>query len=187
MVGRVVHDLVAGLGQRADGIGIFVYPIPHEKERGVHVVLVQNVDQHLGILVAPRGVERERDDLVVVLHAVDRQLSLRGGHAHDRGTVHHPENQRDDKHERRAGSNAPPLDAAELLFHGLHLPDFCIILCARSGGICLTARRFGRNIWKSIVFGRDGPDPRRGRRRPQRRTNPGGLRARHGMRKDWSM
>ena len=49
----VVHDLVARVVQRLDGLRVFVHPVPDHKKGGLHIVLSQNVNELLGVLVAP--------------------------------------------------------------------------------------------------------------------------------------
>ena len=100
---RVVHYLVAVVGQRFDGLRVFIHPVADKEERGVYLVLIQNVDKLLGVLVAPCGVEGQRDDLVAALHAVYRQLARRGGSADYRGIVHRPEYKHDRQRQSRAG------------------------------------------------------------------------------------
>ena len=49
----VVHHLVARVGQGLHRLGVFVHPLPHHEEGGLHVVLPQDVNELLGVLVAP--------------------------------------------------------------------------------------------------------------------------------------
>ena len=50
----VVADLHARVGQRLHALRVFVRPLAHQEKCGLHIVLVQDVDQRLGILVTPR-------------------------------------------------------------------------------------------------------------------------------------
>ena len=49
----VVHHLVTRVVQGLYRLRIFVHPVPHYKEGGLHAVLLQYVDELLGVLVAP--------------------------------------------------------------------------------------------------------------------------------------
>ena len=49
----VIHHLMSGIGQSLDRVGVFVHPVAHHKERGLHVILPQNVDELLGVFVPP--------------------------------------------------------------------------------------------------------------------------------------
>ena len=49
----VTHHLVAGVGQGFYRLGVFFHPVPHHEKGGLHVVLVQDVDEFLGVLIAP--------------------------------------------------------------------------------------------------------------------------------------
>ena len=95
---RVVHDLVARVRERLDRLRIFVHPLADDEKRRVYVVFAEDVDECLCVLVAPRRVERQAHDAVVALHTVDGQHALGRAHAHDRGTVHRPEHERDGQH-----------------------------------------------------------------------------------------
>ena len=92
----VVHDLHAGVVERLHGLGILIHPVAHQKERGLHVVFGQNVNEHLGVFVAPRCVEGNGAVFFAVLtgavYAVDGQLAGASGGGDGGGDVHGAEN-----------------------------------------------------------------------------------------------
>lgn len=49
----VVHDLMSRLMERQHGFRVLLRPLAHHKERGLDVVLPQNINELLGVLVAP--------------------------------------------------------------------------------------------------------------------------------------
>ena len=110
---RVVHDLVARVRERLDRLRIFVHPLADDEKRRVYVVFAEDVDERLRVLVAPRRVERQAHDAVVALHTVDGQHALGRAHAHDRGTVHRPEHERDGQHREQDHDNGHDLDRPE--------------------------------------------------------------------------
>ena len=100
----VVHHLVPGVVERLYALRVFVHPLADDKERRLHVVLCQDIDEHLRILVAPGRVERKAYKLSVPLHTVYGQLPFRDRRADDARRVYERKDRRNSKHERRTGS-----------------------------------------------------------------------------------
>ena len=66
---------------------VFVRPVPHHKESGLHLIAAQDVDELLGVLVAPGRIEADGGQLLVPLDAVDGQLPLGSRGVHGGGVV----------------------------------------------------------------------------------------------------
>ena len=53
MVVRMVHNLVAGIGQSFDRLRIFVHPLAYYEKSNFYIVFSKNVNQLLGVFIAP--------------------------------------------------------------------------------------------------------------------------------------
>ena len=81
----VVHDLVAGVVECLDGLGVFLHPVTHHEKGGFHVIAGQNVDELSGVLIAPGGVEGDGAQGLTAFHRIDGELARRGPGRHGGG------------------------------------------------------------------------------------------------------
>ena len=100
---RVVHYLVAVLGERLYGVRILIHPVAYEEKRRIDPIAIQNVNKPLRVLIPPCRVKRQRHDLITALHAVNRELSRCRRRSDYCGTVHRPEYQQNGKRKGRCG------------------------------------------------------------------------------------
>ena len=101
MIG-VIHHLHSRIPQGLHGFRVFIHPVPHQKEGGLHIVPGQNVQEHLGVLVSPGGVKRNSAEFLPLLrrpfHAVYRQLPGCPRCGNGCRNVYRPENSRCRQH-----------------------------------------------------------------------------------------
>lgn len=53
MIVGMAHDLVSRIMEGLHRLRIFVHPLSHHKEGGLHIVFRHDVDELLGILISP--------------------------------------------------------------------------------------------------------------------------------------
>ena len=131
VVVRVRHDLVAGVGERLDGLRVFVDPAADDEKGRADAVFAEDVDQRLGVLVAPGGVEGEGNALVVPLNAVDRQLFRGCGCADEAGRAGDEEDQGNEQY--GAGGVKDPSVLMKKAFHSIPSIRICTFYETKRG------------------------------------------------------
>ena len=127
--------LMARVVEGLHRLWVFVRPVPHHKESGLHLIAAQDVNELLGVLVAPGRIEADGGQLLVPLDAVDGQLPLGSRGVHGGGVVDHIKHQADSGGAGRQGQG-PAAD--QKCFHGSSPPKQYTLA---STNICL--RRAG--------------------------------------------
>ena len=143
----VVHHLHARVSQGLHGLRVLIHPVPYQEEGGLHIVLAENVDEHLGVLVAPGGVKGDGAELLALLgralHAVNGELPGRPRRRDRRRDMHRPKNRCRRQHRPHSQSGAPPNQNHPYSLTRHKTATFLFCYCMRRGPVCMSAELGG--------------------------------------------
>ena len=102
----MAHNLMPRLVEGLHRLRVFVHPLPHHKEGGLHLVFAQDVNEGLGVLVAPGRIKGQGHHRIVRLDTVHRQLSGGGRGSHHLGVADQAQDGHRRQHQTHPRQNA---------------------------------------------------------------------------------